>query len=227
MATPRSYEIRSLRPRDYPSFRPVVLLAIGALERSTGIDEGSEATVELLSRRSVWFLLRLFRLLRHPIWDPVVAVEGSEVVSTGTILWLPHTAYVTGVATRPERRGQGFASKVLADLTERAERHHRPWIALDVESENRTAISVYRKAGYREAGAFTWYTRRGPAPASSAVPESVGPVEPSEWRRLTPRLDAGRPTSLEWRTSVVTCPRSSPASATTSRASKPLLLNSR
>jgi len=182
-----------MRPGDYPSYREVVVLAIGKLERSTGIDASAEATIDLLSRRSIWFLLGMLRWFRRPIVDVVVAAEGPRVVSTATILWLPQTAYVAGVATRPEWRGHGIASRILGDLAGRAHRRRRPWIALDVESENTAAISVYRKAGYHELGTFAWFTRLGPPPNPSPVPPEVGAVGRSGFAGLTSRLDASRP----------------------------------
>lgn len=193
MAASDSLEFRSLRRSDFASYRPVVLLGLGKLETSTGLETNAEATIDQLSRRSIWFILGLLRLFGRPIFDTLVAVDGHDVVGTGTVLWLPAAGYVAGMATKPEFRGRGIASRILALLDALARRRHRAWLALDVESGNEPAIRVYRKAGYRDAGAFTWYTRTGLPPGGSPVPPASRIVGRQDWDELTARLDASRP----------------------------------
>lgn len=185
---------RPLRRSDYASYHEVVGLAVGNFERSTGLDVSSEATIAQLSRRWIWFLLGMFRLFGRPIVDTLVACQDREVVGTATVLWLPTVAYVAGVATRPEVRGRGIATHLLTLLTEMARRRHREWLALDVESENLGAIRVYRKAGYREVGTYTWFSRPELPRAASPTLSNVVPVGRSDWGSLSARLEAGRPT---------------------------------
>lgn len=196
---------RRLRWSEASQYPEVVLLAVGKLERSTGLDENAEATVRSLSRRSVWLLLGLLRLLGRPLVDVLVAVDGKRIVGTGTILWLPQTAYVAGMATRPEYRGQGIASRILSLQTAEARRRHRAWLALDVESENETAIRVYRKSGLREMGQFTWFSRLGLPPAGEAARTVLRPVAGSDWPALAARLDSARP--FEYRSAFPAGPR--------------------
>lgn len=184
---------RPLRRSDLASYTETVLLGIGKLETSTGLAESAEATIRSLSRWPVRFLLGFFRAIGRPMVDILVAADGTEVAGTGTILWLPKAAYVAGMATKPEFRGQGIASRILALQNAEAKRRRRPWLALDVESDNDTAIRVYRKAGYREVAKFTWYTRAGLPPAEGPVPPGTRPVVRSEWHDLVARLDASRP----------------------------------
>lgn len=165
----------------------------------------AEATAHAVARWSVWVLLSLLRTFGRPIVDITVAVDGKRIVGTGTVLWLPKTAYVVGVATRPECRGQGIASRILALQTAEARRRHRTWLALDVESDNATALRVYRKAGLREAGQFTWFTRLGLPPANETIPAGPRPVARADWSALGPRLDAGR--SPEYRSAFPAGPR--------------------
>ena len=193
MAAPIGYQIRRMRRADWASYREVTRLAIGNLETSTGLDESSDVAIAQLSRRSIWFLLAVFRMFRRPIVDVVVATRGAEVVGTATVLWLPRTAYVAGVATRPELRGRGIASRILAHHAENARRLHRRWMALDVESENETAIRVYQRAGYRETARFAWFTRTGLPPKGDSAPPTVLPVGSLDWSGMLARLDASRP----------------------------------
>lgn len=192
MATQGDYVFRPLRRTDYASYLSVVRLAIGDFETSTGLDVSSEATIAQLSRRSVWFILHLLRLVGRPIVDVLVAVRGREVVGTATALWLPRAAYLAGVATKPELRGRGIASRLLGLHAERARRHRRAWMALDVESGNRTAIRVYESSGFRDVGRFSWFTRADPPPASSPPSEAVVPVGASDWAGLAARIEVHR-----------------------------------
>lgn len=114
-------------------------------------------------------------------------------MGTGTIIWLRKTAYVAGIATKPEVRGRGIASRILALLGEQARRRNRAWLALDVEGENETAQRVYRKAGYREIARYTWFTRNDLPPTGAPVPPGVRPVKRADWEVLAPELDRSRP----------------------------------
>jgi len=193
MATQDTIVYRPLRRSDYASYHEVVGLAVGKFERATGLDLSSEATIAQLSRRWIWFVLRLAGLFGRPIVDTMVACQARQVVGTATVLWLPSTAYVAGVATRPEFRGRGIATHLLGLLAERARGHHRRWMALDVESENLGAIQVYRKAAYRDAGAYAWLTRTDVPRPESPASASVASVGSSDWESIIARLEAGRP----------------------------------
>lgn len=195
MATRSTIEYGPLRWSEYEQYKPVVSLAIDAFERRTGIDQNAEATIDQLSRRSIWFVLRLFRLLGRPFADILVARDGNGIVGTGMVLWLQRVAYVSGMATRPEARGRGIASRILSLLAEQARRRRRPWLALDVDGENDSAQRLYRRAGYQEAGTFTWFTRKR-LPSRAEVPGSFRPrlVDRPDYADLATKLDASRPT---------------------------------
>lgn len=193
MATPDPLVYRPLRHRDFASYVSVIRLAVGHFERSTGLDINAEATFAQLSRWSTWFLLGWLRLFGRRIVDVLVALQGTHVVGTASALWLPRTAYVAGVATRPEMRGRGIASRLLALLEERARRHHRTWMALDVESNNEVALRVYRAAGYVPVGSYAWFSRSELPTAASPPSPGVTLVSSADGRSLAPRLEAGRP----------------------------------
>jgi ribosomal protein S18 acetylase RimI-like enzyme len=187
-----SLEYRLLRRSDVPSYLTVVLQGIGKLERSTGLDRGAEKMVRSLSRRSIWTVLRLSQLLGRSFARIFVAVDGNRVVGTGTLLRLPNAAYVAGMATDAGYRGRGIASQVLTLLQKDAARRHQEWLVLDVDSDNDTAIRVYRRAGYREAARFTWYVRTGVPPTLTPLPPRTRPATREELNEIAPKLDEGR-----------------------------------
>jgi len=194
MSTPSPIDYGLLRWSECGQYKPLASLALGEFERKRGTEATSEATLDLLSRRSTWLILRLYRLIGRPMVDILVARAGEELVGTGMTLWLPHVAYVTTVATRPEVRGRGIASRILAMQAEEAQRRKRPWLALDVEGDNETAQRVYRKAAYQDAGTFTWFTRNG-LPPQEGPPNPPAPrlVERSDYTEVLSKLDASRP----------------------------------
>jgi len=205
MAQPSSpFEFRRLRRSDVSGYLPVVLQGIGKLERTTGLDRGSEATIRTLSRRTVWWLLGFLRAIGRPVLDIYVAAEGGRIVGTGTILWLPSSGYVAGMATEAAYRGRGIASRILALQREEVARRRKGWLALDVESENETAVRVYEKAGYREAGRFAWFARTG-LPETGPVAPDVRPATGRELAELALALDAAR--GEEYRAALPASPR--------------------
>ncbi len=200
-----SLDYRLLRWSDIPSYLTVVLQGVGKLERATGLDRSAEKMVRSLSRRSFWTLLRLFQLIGRPVAQIFVTVDGNRVVGTGTLLRLRKTAYVAGMATEAEYRGRGIASHLLSLLQQDAARRHQEWLVLDVDSDNETAIGVYRRAGYREAARFTWYVRTGVPPNTSPLPPGTRPATEAELEEVTPRLNEAR--TPDYRAALPSTPR--------------------
>jgi len=198
-------EFRRLRRADLSTFFPVLHLGLGELEHATGLDQDADTSYAQLSRRSTWALLRLLRILGRSPVEIYVAADGPRVVGTGTLLLLPQAGYVVGMSTDPGFRGRGIASRILALGRAEAVRRHRAWMALDVESENDTAIRVYRRAGYREVGRSTWFRRPGVPDPVSLAPEGSGAASSRELTEVLPHLEAGRPT--EYRAALPASPR--------------------
>ncbi|MGP8017427.1 MAG: GNAT family N-acetyltransferase [Thermoplasmata archaeon] len=190
--TKEPFEYRLLRRPDVPSYIDLVLLTVGKLERSTGLDRNAESMIRSLSRRSVWAVLSFLQLIGRPFVTTYVAADGNRIVGTGTLLSLPNAGYVAAMATAPEFRGRGVASRILTLLHKEAARRHRDWLVLDVDSDNDTAIRVYRRAGYREVARFAWYLRTGPPPTTAPVAPGTPPATKAQLKAVAPSLDAGR-----------------------------------
>jgi ribosomal protein S18 acetylase RimI-like enzyme len=191
MATrPEPTLIRPLRRHDVPNFLPLILQGIGEFERKTGLDRSAGEMVNMLSRRSIWFVLGILRAFRRSPVEVFVAVDGSRFAGTGTLLFSRNTGYVAGMVTAPECRGRGIATRVLSVLQETSVRRKKPWLVLDVDSDNVGASRVYERAGYREVARTAFYTRTGLPPTGARKPPS-----PSSGRELEPLLtglDSGR-----------------------------------
>jgi len=194
--SPDGSVVRELRRADLPSFLRVLRLGIGELERATGLDASAEGSFDQLSRWSIWFLYRLSLLVGRPFVEIFVVAKENDIRATGTLVWLPKAGYVAGIATDHPYRGRGYASRVLDAQVQRAARRQRGWLLLDVESENRAAISVYHKAGYREVGTVAWYRRAGVPPAGATASDGVHTASKNEFSVLSSRIDSVRPKDL-------------------------------
>jgi len=193
-------EVRLLRWSDVPEYLKVVFLGIGDLERATGLDRTSGALIRQLSRRSTWVVLGFLRLFGRSPLEILIAVDGKRIAGTGTLIFLRNAGYVAAMVTAPEYRGRGVAARILARLREQSERRHRSSLVLDVDADNSVAISVYRRAGYREVARCAWYARAGPPPTSPAVGGPSRPATKRDLEELLAALDSAR--SAEYRVAL-------------------------
>ena len=189
----RTLVYRPLRRSDSAKYIELLLESMGEFEQETGIGDGAESAIRSLFRLPIWWVVKFLSGIGRPVADIVVAASDGTIAGTGMILWTRNTAYVAGMATRPEFRGQGIAAEVLARLGVEARRRKRPYLALDVESANETAIRVYRRAGYQEVAEFSWFTRAGLPPISGANPGGTRPMRRSDQENIVTHLDAARP----------------------------------
>ncbi|MFY9716743.1 MAG: GNAT family N-acetyltransferase [Thermoplasmata archaeon] len=159
-------EIRELRRRDIPSYERVILSGIGELERAIGIDQTVVPLIRTLRRPGVWILYFLSRAVGRSI-RILVAVEQGRIVSTTSVVPRKTVGVVVGVATEPAARGRGIATQLLQEAHRIVREKGTPWLALDVESTNLTALRIYQRLGYREVARFTWFVGDLPPPESA------------------------------------------------------------
>jgi ribosomal protein S18 acetylase RimI-like enzyme len=195
-------EFRLARHSDLAAYAKLATFAVGEFERSTGLGENPEAMAATLARWPIWTLLQFSQFLGRPILQVHLATDGPRLVGTATLVLLRETGYIVSVATLPEYRGQGIASHLLERLHAETVRRHRRWVALDVESENESALRVYRRAGYREIARHAWF--RGPRLPPSVGP-TAAPAKAAELHEFVRAVNANR--SPELRTALPATPR--------------------
>jgi GNAT superfamily N-acetyltransferase len=175
LEVPRStFECRELRRRDLPTFGGVILQGMGAFEAATKIDVTTTESVKNLRRPGMVGLVRLLQLLQIAQVRILVAVDRGQVVGTTVVSFLPSTGYIGGVATDAAARGRGIATRLMELAHTFTRGKQKPWLSLDVESGNETAIRLYRRLGYTVAGRYDWFI--GPTPKSLS-PGGPVPVE--------------------------------------------------
>lgn len=188
-------EYRELRRADLPSFEKVMLQGLSEWERATGLGQVSVAQLQSLHHRGIWTLFTFIRALGRAPIHIFVGVDRGQVLGTASVLLLPNAGYIVGVVTDSAARGRGIATHLLEQTHLVAQRKGKPWLLLDVDSGNTTAIRMYRRLGYEERARFGWYV--GPTPAASAnLAGTVTEVDRSQMSEVAAWVDRSRPPAI-------------------------------
>ena len=90
---------------------------------------------------------------RNPTFG--VFINGELVSYAGSILRLPQVWVIGGVYTDPKHRNRGYATLATSAITKEALKNAETAV-LFVRSDNKAAIRVYEKIGYRKIGEKLW-----------------------------------------------------------------------
>lgn len=106
-----------------------------------------------LSRRS------FKRLLERPTADFVVAEDRGQIVGYALILFRARTALARlySIAVDPGAQGRGLGGRLLRAAEHAAFTRGCILLRLEVRVDNRAAIELYRKRGYRQFGRYLDY----------------------------------------------------------------------
>jgi ribosomal protein S18 acetylase RimI-like enzyme len=123
---------------------------------------------ELISWEPSATEVALRKLLREPALGQAVVLEdggrvqGYAVLTYGYDLeFAGRDAYLTELYLRPEARGRGLGKWLLAGVEERAREAGVQALHLMVRPENRTALTLYQRAGF-EVPPRVFLTKRHP-----------------------------------------------------------------
>ncbi len=87
------------------------------------------------------------------------ALHGGLAVAVGTACFSHGWCGIHGMRTAPAWRGRGLASAILAGLEAQARLRGIARVFLQVEAENATAQSLYRRRGFVTAWSYRYWTR--------------------------------------------------------------------
>jgi len=122
--------------------------------RPADLDEVLE--IERLSHRSPWprqvFIEELARDWAHLIVLKERRAGGMVAVGFCNFWVVRDEVHVLNVATHPDERRKGHASRVLEHVLEFAARHACRYLTLEVRRGNQGAIKLYRQFGFRPVG---------------------------------------------------------------------------
>jgi ribosomal protein S18 acetylase RimI-like enzyme len=111
----------------------------------------------------------------------LVALRDGEPAGSAVLAWachddatraaLPDAAEISNVGVRPDLRGQGIGTALLAAAEQRAQARGVPRVALGVGEDNPDAGRLYRRRGYLDSGLRV--TFRYPYPDGHGVVREV------------------------------------------------------
>lgn len=104
---------------------------------------------------------RSFRRFIAQPWDFLMVAQVGDGIIAGYSLVLMHSATrlarIYSVAVDPDFRGQGVGEQLVRESEDRAAAAGRILMRLEVRKDNRSAINLYRRLGYRQFGTYRDY----------------------------------------------------------------------
>lgn len=100
-----------------------------------------------------WFILQMFRvMITRPValWQLI-----SSVIFSSQVEMKHGTVELTYIGVAANQRGRGLGNDLLSAFIEASHSRGFKSIALSVEEENISAISLYERAGFRLINTFT------------------------------------------------------------------------
>ena len=146
------FEIRELRPADWISYKTVRLNSL----RDSPDAFGATYEREVAISDSEWQK----RLSPKPgvnISYPLVAeIDGRPDGLASAVIWDadPDVAHIYQMWVLPDVRGMGIAKKFLERISSWAESRQCSSLKLSVTTVNDAAVRLYRRAGFKPAGAL-------------------------------------------------------------------------
>jgi L-amino acid N-acyltransferase YncA len=121
------------------------------------VEEGAEILIDKKVSREEeadWLGKRLARAVRGELIDVVAEVDGkmvanSEVEKRSGLM--SHVGYL-GVGIRADYRGIGIGTQIIQMLKEESKKAGLKVLVLDAFATNKTALALYRKMGFQDAG---------------------------------------------------------------------------
>lgn len=78
--------------------------------------------------------------------------EEEELLGYSCLEWVLDEGSLTNIAVAPEHRRKGFASILMEKTIEFAKEKDMAFIFLEVRVSNESAVNLYRKYGFEDAG---------------------------------------------------------------------------
>lgn len=84
-------------------------------------------------------------------------VEGRPVGVIRALLSGEDAASIHAFGVKASAQGQGYGTKMLKQMVQQLFRMGRTKLELDVETENKAALEIYKRAGFAENGGYEFY----------------------------------------------------------------------
>lgn len=98
------------------------------------------------------------RLVGRPLIIVLVVDLDGKVCGSTMLSFSRESGYVSGVCVDSAVRRGGYARAMLRTCDTLAQRYHRPYVALEVLSQNVPAIRLYESLGYQTIRDSSWFS---------------------------------------------------------------------
>ena len=102
--------------------------------------------------------MHFHNLLQNPNYKLFVAVQEGEIIGKAHVHIQEDNARLTDIAILPHMQGRGFGSTLLAHCINHCLSAHQSNIILDVETNNKRALSLYTRLGFVTSNAYDFWT---------------------------------------------------------------------
>lgn len=124
----------------------------------TGEDIKAVYDVECLSFATPWSLESFTsEIYNNNMAKYLVAKSGGEVVGYGGMWLVLDEGHITNIAVHPEHRGKGIGDALVLAIIKTAKENGIKRMTLEVRPSNWTALNLYKKYGFQEAGVRKGY----------------------------------------------------------------------
>ena len=108
--------------------------------------------IESLCFSVPWSKEAFLQELNNEIAYYLVAIDHGQVLGYGGMWIILDEAHITNVAVTPMRQREGIAKDIVEGLIKRADEFNVLAMTLEVRMSNQTAIDLYKKFHFEEAG---------------------------------------------------------------------------
>ena len=122
------------------------------IRRAVPDDAGKIETLEALSFSDPWSRKDIFSYICDSTGMCFVALDEGEVVAYILARLIAPEGEIYRIATAPERRGRGIASRLLSYATKTERGRGLETLFLEVRSKNLSALSLYYSFGFEKLG---------------------------------------------------------------------------
>lgn len=108
--------------------------------------------IEKDSFKEPWSKEAYEKEIHNPLATYLVITQEDEVVAYGGFWKIIDQGDINNIAVKKEYRNMGFGKMLMEALIEKAKEQKIKAITLEVRVTNKSAINLYKKLGFKEAG---------------------------------------------------------------------------
>lgn len=168
--------LREFRPADAPQLLPLLLRHFPEEAKLLGYRPSEfDAIVARLYRWHLRLILWIARVVQRPIFRFFVLEADGHIAATTLLTFSEKSGYVSMVQVDEPYRGRGYAKQLMREAEEASRKARRPYLVLDVLTDNAAARHLYERLGFQSLRSQAYYSvALAPAQGPEAPPVPTG-----------------------------------------------------